>query len=75
MPIEREKSSLLQEDSYGFPYYRKPGMFKHHCLKHAKQTKHPFEILVLQILQGFLRNALSGIRPDVFFKTSVWRSA
>ena len=53
----RKKSSLLQENSEKFPYYRKPSMFKHYCLKHAKQT-----------LQGVFKNALSGIRPDVFIK-------
>jgi hypothetical protein len=53
--IGRKKSSLLQENSERFPYYRKPSMFKHHCLKHTKQTKHPFKIPVLQPVQAFFK--------------------
>ncbi|MGV8948329.1 MAG: hypothetical protein ACOH2E_03040 [Candidatus Paracaedibacter sp.] len=41
-------------------------MFKHHCLKHTKQTKHPFEILVLRPVQAFFTKRPFGYPPGCF---------
>ncbi|MGV8948083.1 MAG: hypothetical protein ACOH2E_01765 [Candidatus Paracaedibacter sp.] len=43
-------------------------MFKHHCLKHAKQIKHPSRFLVYEPVQAFFTKRPFGYPPECFFQ-------